>query len=154
MNAVYHRPVMPISPDAFVVNAIIHNLTRDEILGYMRLLWAFWCRGGPIPDDDRVANIIQCTPARWRNKTRLKFDGLFEYKDGMLRNDELESKLKEVAMKQDLKRKHQAAGFKSAETKGPDEFSRAAKMAAWSRKHGKDNPANPYSKANASKSRA
>ena len=48
MNAVYDRSVMPISPDAFVVNALIHDLTRDEILGYMRLLGAFWCRGGPI----------------------------------------------------------------------------------------------------------
>jgi hypothetical protein len=46
----------------------------------------------------------------------------------------------------EMKRKHRAAGLRSAETKGPDGLSQAAKAAAWSRKHGKNNPANPYKK--------
>jgi len=140
---------MPFPWVSFIAEAIIHDLTRDEILGYINLLGAVWTRGGPIPDDDRVANILRCTPARWRNKIRPKFDGLFEYEDGMLRHHRLEAKLKELDMKEVLKRKRQAAGFKSAETEGPGELSRVAMMAAWSRKHGRDNPANPYSKANA-----
>jgi hypothetical protein len=48
----------------------------------------------------------------------------------------------------DLKRKHRLAGIKSAETKGPDELSRAGKMAAWTKEHGKNDGENPYSKAN------
>jgi hypothetical protein len=43
------------------------------------------------------------------------------------------------------------AGLKAAETKGPSERSRAAKMAAWTRKHGKNDAENPFSKENASR---
>jgi hypothetical protein len=46
------------------------------------------------------------------------------------------------------KHKHRQAGLKAAETKGPEERRRAALMAAWSKKHGKGKPANPYSKQN------
>jgi hypothetical protein len=38
------------------------------------------------------------------------------------------------------------AALKAAETKGPSERSREAKMAAWTRKHGKNDAANPFSK--------
>ncbi len=48
----------------------------------------------------------------------------------------------------EAKRKHRLAGIKSAETKGPDELSRAGKMAAWTKQHGKNDAKNPYSKAN------
>ena len=41
------------------------------------------------------------------------------------------------------------AALKAADTKGPSERRRAAKMAAWTRKHGKDDAANPFSKQNA-----
>ena len=44
--------------------------------------------------------------------------------------------------------KHQEAGFKAADTKGPEERHRAAKMAAWSKKNGIGNPDNPFSKEN------
>jgi hypothetical protein len=47
------------------------------------------------------------------------------------------------------KRKQREAGLKAAETKGSDELRRAAKMAAWTRKHGKNDAANPYARANA-----
>jgi hypothetical protein len=47
------------------------------------------------------------------------------------------------------KRKQLEAARKAVETKGRDELSRAGKMAAWSRKHGKGRPENPFSKANA-----
>lgn len=40
------------------------------------------------------------------------------------------------------------AAQKAVETKGEDELKRAGLMAAWTRKHGKDDKANPYSKAN------
>jgi len=40
------------------------------------------------------------------------------------------------------------AGRKASITKGKDEESRAGKMAAWSRQHGKGDPRNPYSRAN------
>jgi hypothetical protein len=40
------------------------------------------------------------------------------------------------------------AGFKSSATKGHDEEVRAAQMAAWTRKNGKDDARNPYSRAN------
>jgi hypothetical protein len=40
------------------------------------------------------------------------------------------------------------AGQKAAETKGPAERSRAALQAAWTRKHGKDDAANPHSRIN------
>jgi hypothetical protein len=43
--------------------------------------------------------------------------------------------------------KHREAGLKAAETKGPEELHRAAKMAAWTRKFGRD-PGNPYSREN------
>ena len=39
------------------------------------------------------------------------------------------------------------AGSKAAETKGPEERKRAALMAAWTRKHGKNDAENPHSKA-------
>jgi hypothetical protein len=42
----------------------------------------------------------------------------------------------------------QDAALKAAETKGPDERRREALMAAWTRKHGKNDKANPYSKEN------
>jgi hypothetical protein len=46
----------------------------------------------------------------------------------------------------DQKRKWKNAGIKAAETKGPDERKRAAKMAAWTRKHGKNDEQNPYTR--------
>jgi hypothetical protein len=45
-----------------------------------------------------------------------------------------------------VKHRRRNAGLKAAETKGPDERKRAALMAAWTRKHGKNHAANPYSK--------
>jgi hypothetical protein len=42
----------------------------------------------------------------------------------------------------------QEAGFKAAETKGPEERRREALMARWTRKHGKNDAENPYSKQN------
>jgi predicted RNase H-like HicB family nuclease len=44
--------------------------------------------------------------------------------------------------------KHRQAGLKAAETKGPEERTRAAFMANWTRKHGKDDAKNPYSRQN------
>jgi hypothetical protein len=44
--------------------------------------------------------------------------------------------------------KYRQAGLKAAETKGPEERSREAHMAAWTRKHGKDDAKNPWSKQN------
>jgi hypothetical protein len=39
-------------------------------------------------------------------------------------------------------------GVKAAKTKGPIERRRAAKMARWTMKHGKDDLKNPYSRQN------
>jgi hypothetical protein len=41
------------------------------------------------------------------------------------------------------------AALQAADRKGPSERSREAKMAAWTRKHGKNDAANPYSRENA-----
>jgi hypothetical protein len=49
----------------------------------------------------------------------------------------------------DLERKRREAALKAVDTKGPSERSRAAKMAAWTRKHGKNDAVNPFSKQNA-----
>jgi len=46
------------------------------------------------------------------------------------------------------KRIQREAGRKAVETKGDAELSRAAKKAAWTRKYGKDDASNPYSKEN------
>jgi hypothetical protein len=47
---------------------------------------------------------------------------------------------------EDRKRRRRNAGLKAAETKGPEERKREALMAAWTRKHGKNDAANPHSK--------
>lgn len=39
-------------------------------------------------------------------------------------------------------------GEKARDTKGPIERKRAARMAAWTRKHGKDDARNPHSRDN------
>lgn len=44
--------------------------------------------------------------------------------------------------------KNRQAGLQAARTKGPEERSRAASMANWTRKHGKDDSENPYSRQN------
>jgi hypothetical protein len=44
------------------------------------------------------------------------------------------------------KLKRSAAGHKASETKGPEERSRAAKAAAWTQKHGRDDAKNPYAR--------
>jgi hypothetical protein len=46
------------------------------------------------------------------------------------------------------KRRRRNAGLKAAETKGAEERKREALMAAWTRKNGKNDEANPYSKKN------
>jgi hypothetical protein len=46
-------------------------------------------------------------------------------------------------------RRRKEAARKAVETKGPSERRRAAKMASWTRKHGKNDALNPFSKANA-----
>jgi hypothetical protein len=46
------------------------------------------------------------------------------------------------------KRRRRNAGLKAAETKGPEERKREALMAAWTRKNGKNDTVNPYSKQN------
>lgn len=64
--------------------------------------------------------------------------------------------------KEELKRKHAEAGRKAAQTKGekklkeagrkavitkgPEELKRAGKMAAWTKKHGKNDAKNPFTK--------
>jgi len=40
------------------------------------------------------------------------------------------------------------AALKAAETKGPEERKREARMAAWTRKNGKNDAVNPYSMQN------
>ena len=45
-------------------------------------------------------------------------------------------------------RRRREAARKAVETKGPSERQRAAKMASWTRKHGKHDAMNPFSKAN------
>ena len=52
-----------------------------------------------------------------------------------------------ISEHEDRKRRRRNAGLKAAETKGPEERKRAALMAAWTRKHGKNDAANPHSKA-------
>jgi hypothetical protein len=50
---------------------------------------------------------------------------------------------------EDLTRyKHHQAGLKAAATKGVEERWRAANMAAWTRKHGKDDAEHPFSEQN------
>jgi predicted RNase H-like HicB family nuclease len=44
--------------------------------------------------------------------------------------------------------RNREAGLKAARTKGPQERSREASMANWTRKHGKDDAKNPYSRQN------
>lgn len=53
-------------------------------------------------------------------------------------------------IEEEAKRKQKAkvAAQKAAGTKGPAEHHRAAKMANWTRKHGKNDAENPYSKHN------
>jgi hypothetical protein len=46
------------------------------------------------------------------------------------------------------RRRNQLAGLKAAATKGEEERRRAALMANWTRRHGKDDERNPYTKAN------
>jgi hypothetical protein len=46
------------------------------------------------------------------------------------------------------KHKQRQAGLKAAETKGAGERSRAAKAAAWTRRYGKNDVANPFSRQN------
>jgi hypothetical protein len=57
---------------------------------------------------------------------------------------------KDQAMEDEERRrkklKHIAAGDKASETKGPAERSRAAKAAAWTKKHGKDDAQNPFAR--------
>jgi hypothetical protein len=51
-------------------------------------------------------------------------------------------------MATDQKRNNREAGLKAAATKGAEERKRAAHMAAWTRKNGKNDKANPYSAEN------
>jgi hypothetical protein len=44
--------------------------------------------------------------------------------------------------------KRKQAGIKAADTKGREERVRAAKMARYTRQHGKNDAANPYSREN------
>jgi hypothetical protein len=48
-------------------------------------------------------------------------------------------------------RRLKEAARKAFETKGPSERQRAAKMASWTRRHGKNDAINPFSKANANR---
>lgn len=52
------------------------------------------------------------------------------------------------AKKNAVTAEHRKAGLTAAESKGPLERNREALMAAWTRKHGKDDSKNPYSKRN------
>jgi hypothetical protein len=55
----------------------------------------------------------------------------------------IENRIKNAA-----KAKHRQAGLTAAKTKGLEERTRAALMAGWTRKYGKDDSENPYSKQN------
>ena len=52
------------------------------------------------------------------------------------------------AKKNAMTAKYRVAGLTAAETKGFLERTREALMAAWTRRHGKDDSRNPYSKRN------
>jgi hypothetical protein len=70
---------------------------------------------------------------------------LSEYRTGFPIQD------REIAMSEEdatKKMRRRNAGLKAAETKGPEERKREGLMAAWTRQHGKDDAANPYSKQN------
>jgi len=53
---------------------------------------------------------------------------------------------KMTTVQDDRKRRRRNAGLKAAETKGSEERKRGARMAAWMRKHGKNDAANPHSR--------
>jgi len=50
-----------------------------------------------------------------------------------------------MEMQEQKSQKASAAAFKANETSGPKERSRKAKMANWTRTHGKDDDKNPFS---------
>jgi hypothetical protein len=83
-----------------------------------------------------VSNVWNRPESRRDAHALLGFDPSFVQKDQAMENEERTRK----------KLKHIAAGHKASETKGPAERSRAAKAAAWTKKHGKDNAQNPFAR--------
>lgn len=87
------------------------HLSRDEDGGYLRLLMAYWRKGGPlVADDTALARIAKATPAEWR-RLRPVLSQFFEERDGHWHNKRSDAELADAVERM---RSKSEAGAKGA----------------------------------------
>lgn len=90
------------------------HLSRDQHGGYLLLIFAYWRRGGALPDDDnQLAAIAKATPAEWR-KLRPVLAPFFQVGAGVWRHKRIDAELERAITKTE---KRANAGAKGAATR-------------------------------------
>ncbi|HLJ64142.1 MAG TPA: DUF1376 domain-containing protein [Stellaceae bacterium] len=88
------------------------HLTRDQHGAYILLIFAYWRRGRPLPDDDgQLAAIAKAAPAEWRRGLRAALAPFFRIADGEWHHKRIDF---ELARAQSVSQARARAGAKGA----------------------------------------
>lgn len=69
-------------------------LDAEEHGAYLMLLLAYWIRGGPLPDDDKIlATTAKISKWKWKNFTRASLSQFFQVRDGLWHHKRMEKEL-------------------------------------------------------------
>lgn len=95
------RPFMPLFVGDYIGDT--QHLSRSEHGGYMLLIMAYWAKGGPLPDDDKVLRRItlSSTPYEWK-KLRKNLQNFFTVRDGLWHHKRIDFELKNIKQKKAL----------------------------------------------------
>jgi uncharacterized protein YdaU (DUF1376 family) len=91
------------------------HLSTEEHGAYLLLIGAYWCSGGPLPDDDaQLSRIIRCDKKSAWKKLRFRLEKLFEVRNGIWRHKRIDLELAEARQRTETRRN---AGKKGADRK-------------------------------------
>jgi len=87
------------------------HLNRDQHGAYLLLIFAYWRRGGPLPDDDnQLAAIARATVGEWRKLLRPILCAFFQIVDGLWHHKRIDAELARALMNSEERRKAGAKG--------------------------------------------
>jgi len=87
------------------------HLTRDQHGAYVLLIFAYWRRGGPLPDDDnQLAAIVRATANEWRKLLRPVIIAFFQVAGGLWRHKRIDAEIAKAVSNNEERRKAGAKG--------------------------------------------
>lgn len=106
---------MPLHIGPYVADTM--HLSRDQHGGYLLLIFAYWRRGGPLPDDDAyLSAVAKASPQEWR-KLRAVLEPFFRVSNGVWWHKRIEAELSKAIKQTEAKRNAGRIGGEAARGK-------------------------------------